>query len=83
MAEAGLQVLARTTGPAASNIVTFSVAERPGTTYCAYALSDGAILVKQVSQPTHSQSLLSSNDNEGERPQAWRRLAWVAFTLPA
>ncbi|KAG2488583.1 hypothetical protein HYH03_012902 [Edaphochlamys debaryana] len=45
------RVLSRTTGPPSSNIVTFCVEGLPGVTYCAYAVSDGAIIVQQSLQP--------------------------------
>lgn len=50
MGDAGFRakVLARTTGPPCSNIVSFCVEGFLDTTYCAYALSDGAVLVQQV-----------------------------------
>ncbi|GFR41684.1 hypothetical protein Agub_g2430, partial [Astrephomene gubernaculifera] len=45
------RVLNRTTGPPCSNIVTFCVESHPGVTYCAYAVSDGAIIVQQSLKP--------------------------------
>ncbi|GIL64635.1 hypothetical protein Vafri_18526, partial [Volvox africanus] len=45
------RVLSRTLGPPCSNIITFCVEGHPGITYCAYAVSDGAIIVQQSLQP--------------------------------
>eukprot|EP00198_Chlamydomonas_reinhardtii_P002858 XP_001692194.1 predicted protein [Chlamydomonas reinhardtii] len=46
------RVLCRTTGPPCSNIVTFCVEGYAGISYCAYAVSDGAIIVQQSLQPS-------------------------------